>query len=138
MSGDVAKGANHFERLSLYFSGVDTALEADNRHECTTLFRYHGYRYKSLEALHTARNALQRNLGIWQSESHTEKWCRTKNALGGVSVRLAQFDIPENAMSHLNDAKEHYEGVRAVCSEAFLPKVFATAGVEQTCIPTVV
>jgi hypothetical protein len=33
-------------------------------------------------------------------------------------------------MSHLNDAKKHYEGVRGLCSEAFLPKVFATASVD--------
>jgi hypothetical protein len=127
MRGDVATGTSHFERSSRYFSGVDAALEADNRHECATLLRYYGYRYKSHEALYAARSALQQNLGVWQREIHKEKWCQTKNALGGVSFRLSQFDIPENAMSHLTDAKGHYEDVRALCSEDFLPKTFATA-----------
>jgi transcriptional regulator with XRE-family HTH domain len=130
MSGDVATAAGHFERSSRYFSGVDAAMEAGNRHECATLLRYHGYRYKSHEAFYAARIALQQNLGIWQREIHTEKWCQTKNALGGASVRLAQFDIPENAMSHLADAKGHYEDVRALCSEEFLPKTFATASLD--------
>ena len=130
VSGDVAVAAGHFERSSSYFSGVDAEMEAGNRHECATLLRYHGYRYKSPEALHEARKALQRNLGIWKQDAHTEKWCQTKNALGGVSWRLSQFDAPENAMSHLVDAKGHYEDVRACCSEEFLPKMLATAGLD--------
>jgi len=67
-----------------------------------------------------------------QAELRIERgnWCRTKNALGGVSVRLSQFDVPESAMSHLSDAKAHYEGVRAVTSEEVLPKMFATAGLD--------
>jgi tetratricopeptide (TPR) repeat protein len=109
---------------------IEAALEAENRHECATLLHYYGFRYKSLEALYAARSALQQNLGIWRKETQTEKWCQTKNALGGVSVRLSQFDIPENAMSHLADAKGHYEDVRALCSEESLPKIFATAGVD--------
>ena len=129
MSGNVAAGADHFERSSRYFSGVDAALEADNRHECATLLRHYGYRYRSHEALYAARSALEQNLGIWQKETQTKNWCQTKNALGGVSVRLSQFDISEdNAMSHLADAKGHYEDVRAQCSEEFLPKTFADAG----------
>jgi transcriptional regulator with XRE-family HTH domain len=127
MSGDVTTAADHFERSSRYFSGADVALEAGNRHECATLLRYYGYRYRSVEALYMARSALQQNLGIWQKEIHTKEWCKTKNALGGVSVRLAQFDVPENAMSHLAVAKEHYEDVRARCSAEFLPQTFATA-----------
>jgi transcriptional regulator with XRE-family HTH domain len=130
MSGDVVTGASHFERSSRYFSGVDAALEAENRHECVMLLRYYGYRYESHEALYAARSALQQNLGIWQRENHTEKWCQTKNALGGVSVRLSQFDITENAISHLTDARGHFEDVRALCSEEFLPKSFATASLD--------
>jgi hypothetical protein len=130
MSGDVTTASAHFERSSRNFSGVDAALEASNRHECAMLLRYHGYRYKSHEALYAARSALQQNLGIWRQEINTEKWCQTKNALGSVSVRLAQFDIPENAMSHLADARDHYEEVRALCSEDFLPKTLATASVD--------
>ena len=52
------------------------------------------------------------------------------SAHGGVSVRLAHFDGPENAMSHLSDAKGHYEDVRAVTSEEVLPNMFATAGLD--------
>jgi transcriptional regulator with XRE-family HTH domain len=130
VNGDVAVAAGHFERSSRYFSGVDAALEAGNRHECATLLRYYGYRYKSQEALYAARSALQQNLGIWNKDTDTEKWCQTKNALGGVGVRLSQFEDPKNAMSHLADAKGHYEDVRAVCSEDFLPKTFATAGLD--------
>jgi transcriptional regulator with XRE-family HTH domain len=130
VNGDVAAAASHFERSSRYFSGVDAALEAGNRHECATLLRYYGYRYKSQEALYAARSALQQNLGIWNKDTDTEKWCQTKNALGGVGVRLSQFEVPKNAMSHLADAKGHYEDVRAVCSEDFLPKTFATAGLD--------
>ena len=94
------------------------------------MLRYYGYRYKSHEALDAARTALQQNLGIWKKDSYTEKWCQTKNALGGEDARLAQFDIPENAISHLAEAKGHYEDVRAVCSEQSLQKVFAIASVD--------
>jgi hypothetical protein len=73
---------------------------------------------------------LQKNLGIWNRDVHAEKWCQTKNALGGVSWRLSQFDVRENTMSHLADAHGHYEDVRARCSEEFLPKTFATAGLD--------
>jgi transcriptional regulator with XRE-family HTH domain len=130
VNGDIAVAAGHFERSSRYFCGVDGELEAGNRHECATLLRYHGYRYKSSEALYGARSGLQQNLDIWKQETHADKWCQTKNALGGVSWRLSQFDVPENAMSHLADAKGHYEDVRALCSEEFLPNMFATASVD--------
>jgi transcriptional regulator with XRE-family HTH domain len=130
VNGELAAAAGHFERSSRYFSGVDTELEAGNRHECAMLLRYHGYRYKSTEALYEARRALHQNLGIWKQDAQTEKWCQTKNALGGVSWRLSQFDVPEKAMSHLADAKGHYEDVRALCSKEFLPKIFATASVD--------
>jgi transcriptional regulator with XRE-family HTH domain len=130
VSGDVATAAGHFERSSRYFSALDAEVEAGNRHECAMLLRYYGYRYKSPEALYEARKALQQNLVIWKQDAYREKWCQTKNALGGVSLRLSQFDVPENAISHLVDAKGHYEDVRACCSEEFLPKTFATAGLD--------
>jgi tetratricopeptide (TPR) repeat protein len=130
VSGDVAAAASHFERSSRYFSGVDVVMEAGNRHECATLLRSYGFRYKSPEALYEAQKALQQNLGIWKQDAYREKWCQTKNALGGVSWRLSQFDVPENAMSHLADAKGHYGDVRACCSEDLLPKTFATAGLD--------
>jgi transcriptional regulator with XRE-family HTH domain len=128
--GDVAVAADHFERSSRYFSGVDATLEAGNRHACADLLRYYGYRYKSHEALYAARSALQQNFSIWTKDAHTEKWCETKNALGGVEFRLAEFEIPENAMSHLSAAKGHYEAVRALCSEEFLPEMFARASLD--------
>jgi transcriptional regulator with XRE-family HTH domain len=130
VNGNVGAAADHFERSSRYFSGIDVELEAQNRHECVTLLQYHGYRYKSHEALYAARSALQQNLGIWQKEIHTEKWCETKNALGVVSIRLSQFDVPESAMSHLSDAKGHFEDIRAVTSDEVLPKMFAWAGLD--------
>ncbi|CCV03952.1 hypothetical protein MESS2_1160073 [Mesorhizobium metallidurans STM 2683] len=130
LSGDIVSAASHFELSSRYFSGVDTGSEADNRSECAMLLRYYAYRYRSAEALHEAASALKRNLGIWTRDAYTEKWCQTKNALGGVSWRLSQFDVPKNALSHLVDAKSHYEDARAICSELFLPKAFATAGLD--------
>jgi transcriptional regulator with XRE-family HTH domain len=130
VSGDVAAAASHFERSSRYFSGVDVVMEAGNRHECATLLRSYGFRYKSPEALYEAQKALQQNLRIWKQDAYREKWCQTKNALGGVSWRLSQFDVPENAMSHLAVAKGHYEDVRVRCAEDFLPKTFATAGLD--------
>jgi transcriptional regulator with XRE-family HTH domain len=130
VNGDIAVAAGHFERSSHYFCGVDAELEASNRHECATLLRYHGYRYKSPEALYEARSALQQNLDIWKQDAHAEKWCQTKNALGSVSLRLSHFDVWENAMSHLADAKRHCEDVRALCSEEFLPKSFASASAD--------
>ena len=129
LKGDIAAAAGHFERSSRYFSGVDVGLEADNRYECAMLLRYYGYRYRSSEALYAARSALQQNLDIWNRDIHAEKWCETKNALGGVSFRLSDFDVPENEMSHLIDAKQHHEEVRALCSEEFLPKTLARASI---------
>jgi tetratricopeptide (TPR) repeat protein len=129
MKGDVGAAGGHFERSSSYFSSFDAALEADNRHECATLLRNYAYRYKNSEALYAARTALQQNLSIWQKEIDTEKWCQTKRALGNVSIRLSQFDVPANAMSHLVDAKGHHEDIRALCSEEFFPQIFAIANV---------
>jgi transcriptional regulator with XRE-family HTH domain len=128
MGGNVASAAGHFEQSSRFFSGVDTEMEANNRHECATLLRYYGYRYRNSEALYEARKALQQNLVLWKQDAHGAKWCETKIALGGVSWRLSDFDIAENAISHLEDAKDHYKEVRARCSDEFLPKMFATAG----------
>jgi transcriptional regulator with XRE-family HTH domain len=130
VNGEVAAAAAHFERSSRYFSGIDAELEAENRHECAMQLRFYGYRYKNAEALYEARVALQKNLDIWGEDEHSEQWCRTKNALGGTSWRLSQFDVPEHAMQHLTDAKQHYEGVRSRCSDEILPKAFATAGLD--------
>ena len=122
VDGDIEVAAGHFEQSSRYFSGVDAALEAGNRHEYATLLRGYGYRYKSCDALYAARTALQHNLGIWKKDTETEKWCQTKNALGGVSFRLSQFDVPEHAMLFLADAKINFEDVRALCSENPSPR----------------
>jgi transcriptional regulator with XRE-family HTH domain len=130
VNGDVGVAADHFERSSRYFSGLDANMEADNRQECAARLRSYAYRYKNLQALFEAKIALQKNLDIWKQEARPERWCQTKNALGGVSWRSSQFDVPENAVSHLADAKSHYEDVRALCSEEFFPKIFATASVD--------
>jgi transcriptional regulator with XRE-family HTH domain len=126
VNGEVAAAAVHFERSSRYFSGIDP----ENRHECAMQLRYYGYRYKNAEALYEARAALHRNLDVWGEDEHGEQWCRTKNALGGTSWRLSQFDVPEHSVQHLTDAKQHYKGVRTRCSEEILPKAFATAGLD--------
>jgi len=128
--GDIVAAAAHFERAARYFSGVDRVSEADTRHECAKLFRYYGYRYSNAEALYAARTSLHLNLDILTQDEQTEKWCWTKNALGGVSVRLSHFDVAENTMSHLADAERHYLDVRVICSEEFLPKVFAKTGLD--------
>jgi tetratricopeptide (TPR) repeat protein len=130
VNGEVAAAAAHLERSSRYFSGIDPPLEAENRHECATLLRYYGYRYKNAEALLEAKIALRKNLNIWSEDEHIEQWCRTKNALGTTSWRLSQFDVSEHSMQHLANAKEHYEDVRTRCSEEILPKEFAAAGLD--------
>jgi hypothetical protein len=78
------------------------------------------------EALFKARKALEQNLTVWENVNET-KWCETKNDLGGASWRLASFDVAQNAMEHLADAKRHFEDVLAICSYEQLPKAFATA-----------
>jgi transcriptional regulator with XRE-family HTH domain len=128
VSGNVSEASNHFEQAAHYFSGVDPTLEAGKRHEYSELLRYYGYRYRSHEALYAARDALQQNLHIWHQDTYPDEWCKTKNALGGVSWRLSQFDNPENSLSHTIDARKHYEDVREICSEEFLPRHFASAG----------
>jgi transcriptional regulator with XRE-family HTH domain len=84
MKGSVALATDHFERSAQYFSGIDVQLEAKSRRAYVTELRYYGYRYGSPEALYAARNALQKNLGVWERDVHPEDWCQTKNALGGV------------------------------------------------------
>jgi hypothetical protein len=125
--GDVAEASNHFERSAHYFSGVDVALEAGKRHECSDLLRFYGYRYSSHEALYAAKNALEENLCIWTKDAYPDEWCKTKIALGGTSWRLSQFDDPGRSRAHTLDAKKHFGDVREVCSEAYLPERFATA-----------
>jgi hypothetical protein len=69
ISGNITAASNHFERSARYFSGIDVTLEANNRHECSKLLRYYGYRYESPEALYAARDALQQNLQIWDEDT---------------------------------------------------------------------
>ena len=128
--GDIEAAARHFERSSHYFSGIDADLEADNRHECASELRYYGYRYESCDALRAARSALELNLLTWKKDGHLEKWCQTKSALGAVALRMAEFDIPENAILHLTEAKLQDEDVLAACSEKVLPKSFAIASAD--------
>ncbi len=128
--GEIKAAADHFERSSLYFSGVEAGLEAQNRHECASQLRYYGYRYKNAEALFQAKDALQRNLDIWEQSTKIDQWCMTKIALGGTSWRLSQFDLQDNAKSHLVAAKIHYQDVLAQCSKKFMPEIFALASLD--------
>ena len=128
VNDDIEAAVGHFERSSRHFSGVDDALEAANWHECAMLLRYYGFRYKSRRsALCGKKRSAAEPWHLEEGYPHREVVPDESNALGGVSFPLAQFDIPENAMSHLAEAKGHYEDVRAVCSEEFLPKTLATA-----------
>jgi len=52
---------------------------------------------------------------------------RRKVPWGGVAFRLSEFDPPEDARNQLYLAKQHYEDVRAACSEHVLPKHFGMA-----------
>lgn len=127
--GDIETAASHFERAAHYFSGIDRQLEAESRHECANLLRGYAYRYRNANALYAAKSALQINLDFWQKDEDLEQWGRTRNALAAVAVRLSQFDVPDNAVSHLLDAQTQHEEVRAA-SLGKAPRVYAIAGVD--------
>jgi transcriptional regulator with XRE-family HTH domain len=129
LSGDISLAADHFERSSHYFSGIDPVLEADHRLEYSLLLRYYGYRYKNSAALFAAKIALAKNLEIWSKETHTEKWCDTKIALSGVGYRLSEFDAADNSLSHLEYAKVQLEEARSACSEHLLPMQSASIAI---------
>jgi transcriptional regulator with XRE-family HTH domain len=83
ISGDVTTGCNHFERSARYFSGIDSTIEASHRDNYCSILRHYAYRYRSHEALHAARSALERNLHIWSKDTNAE--CLSENILNPVS-----------------------------------------------------
>jgi len=131
---NITKATDFFEHASCLFSDIDVGEEAKIRHDCSDLLRAYGYRYRSTQALYAARDGLSKILGICKKDEHIKNWCKSKNALGGVGIRLAQFDIPENAMMHLTKSQEHYRDVRSHCSADFLQEYFATAGANMASV----
>ncbi|MEM1037253.1 MAG: helix-turn-helix transcriptional regulator [Pseudomonadota bacterium] len=127
LSGYLGLAVEHFETAANYFSGINKELEAKTRHKHIDLLRSYAYRYRDAESLHAAREFLVQNLGIWTEDTFFESWCMTRNALGGVAVRLAQFDDVSRTHEHLKDAKENYEIVRTSCSSGDDPKSLAIA-----------
>lgn len=113
LGGEIGIAAQHWETAANYFHFLDQEVEAEKRYEYCTQLREHGYRYRSVEAICTAGNALERNLPIWSKEDNLQNWCRAMNALGGVSWRLSQFDAIEKSATHIARAKSFYGGLYA-------------------------
>jgi transcriptional regulator with XRE-family HTH domain len=128
LNGEMVIAVQHWESAVNYFHFLDQEIEAEKRYEYCTRLQEHGYRYRSVEALCAAGNALERNLPIWSKENNLEKWCRAMTALGDVSWRLSQFDGKEKFAKHIAKAKYFYETVRENCSEAVLSYHFAISG----------
>jgi transcriptional regulator with XRE-family HTH domain len=127
LGGEIRIAAEHWENSANYFHFVDKAVEAEKRYEYCTRLREYGYRYRSVEALHAAERALEKNLVIWTKDSNLESWCRVTNALGATSWRLSQFDAPHNFHMHTAKAKSLYETVHDSCSETELPYYYAAS-----------
>jgi transcriptional regulator with XRE-family HTH domain len=127
VGGNISGAIEHFKRAVRYFSGVDEPSELRTRDEYADLLRLYGYRYGNSSARYAAKAALEENSRILESKLTSHDWCKTKIALGGTSWRLSQFDKAENAASHLEDAKKHFEDVHKRCSETVEPYFFARA-----------
>ena len=127
LSGDVEVAATHWAVAATYFQPFDRNKEAEMRYAACDELRGHGYRYRSVAALHSAEAALLLNQEIWTPTVNLKGWCRTTNALGVTRWRLAQFDHPANSVKHIEGAKEAFEAVRAICSETVLPYYFAAS-----------
>ncbi|SDH51753.1 MULTISPECIES: helix-turn-helix domain-containing protein [Bradyrhizobium] len=127
LGGEIQDAAQHWERSANYFHFVNEDAEAEKRFEYCTRLREYGYRYRSAEALQTARNALEKNLNIWTKAGNLQNWCRVTNALGATSWRLSQFDDPKNFLKHMIAAKSLYESVHESCSGAELPFYYAAS-----------
>jgi transcriptional regulator with XRE-family HTH domain len=125
LNGEIGIAAEHWETAANYFHFLDQGTEADKRFEYCTRLREHGYRYRSVEALCVAGNALETNLPIWSKEENLQNWCRVMMALGDVSWRLSQFDGKETFAAHIAKAKHLYEAVRENSSETVLSYYFA-------------
>jgi transcriptional regulator with XRE-family HTH domain len=128
LSGEIKNAVLHWERAANYFNLLDVEVEAEKRYEYSTRLREYGYRYRSVEALCEAGDALERNLEVWRKEDSLENWCRATIALGNVSWRLSQFDVPRKFRMHVAKAKSIYETVHANCSEMILPYYYVASG----------
>jgi transcriptional regulator with XRE-family HTH domain len=128
LGGEIGIAAEHWEAAANYFHFLDKWTEAEKRYEYCDQLRAHGYRYRSVQALCAAGDALKRNLSIWNKEDSLQNWCRAMIALGGVSLRLSEFDEKEKFITHIADAISFYEAVRKVCSETILPYYYAISG----------
>jgi transcriptional regulator with XRE-family HTH domain len=128
LAGEVDAAVDHWEAAANFFHFVDRTVEAEKRYVYCDELRAYGYRYRSVQALMAAGNALQLNLTIWTKATSLMSWCRAMNALGGVNWRLAQFDVPGHFAAHIATARTAYEAVREVCSETVLPYYYAISG----------
>ena len=129
INGSVAVAVQHFEQGARYYLGIDDLQAARARFEYSDLLRGYAYRYQNCEALYAAQDALNTNIAIYEARGDQEKRAQNLNALGGVCLRLAQFDRPENANRHAQDAKTQYQAVRNLCSSESFPEWFHKAGI---------
>lgn len=125
--GDVGAAATHWAVAATYFQPFDRDKEAETRYAACDELRGHGFRYRSVPALLSAEAALLLNQEIWTPAANLKAWCRTTNALGATSWRLAQFDEPAKFEKHIAGAKRALEAVRAACSRTVLPYYFAAS-----------
>jgi transcriptional regulator with XRE-family HTH domain len=128
LGGEIKDAVQHWETAANYFNLLDTEIEAEKRFEYSERLREYGYRYRDVEALCQAGDVLEINLNIWRKEINLQNWCRAMIALGNVSWRLSQFDIPKKFPIHIAKAKSIYETVRENCSEAILPYYYVLSG----------
>src|ERR1700722_14651538 len=129
LAGEIGTAVQHWEKAANYFHFLDQETEAEKRFEYCTRLREYGYRYRNVETLYAAGNALERILPIWNKEDHLQNWCKAMIALGGVSWRLSQYDATENFARHIANAKSFYDAVHTNCSETVLPYYYAASGV---------
>jgi hypothetical protein len=121
LNGEIRSAAEHWEAASSYFTFIDRTTEANKRYDYSEYLREYAYRYKSVEALHQAAHALERNLLIWTRDEYLELWCKATIALGDVCWRRSQFDGDENFSLNIANAKRLYDSVRDECTQVILP-----------------
>jgi len=130
LAGKLEVAVDHFEVAASFFSGISKDDEAKTRHNFIQHLRSFAYRYRDHTSLYFAKNALTKNLIIWRQASHFEKWCMTMNALGGVLVRLSEYDDSAKRKEHLLCARDCYEKVRNTCHEFDNSAPYATASLD--------
>lgn len=130
LAGNLDVAVDHFEVAAGFFSGVSKDDEATTRHTFIQQLRYYAYRYRDHIPLYAAKKALTKNLSIWRQAYDVEKWCMTMNALGGVLVRLSEYDDAAKRKEHLICARDCYEKVRNICREFDDSAPYATASLD--------